>query len=288
MKSELSKIEIKAEHLSTDAIGNDFIVLDDISKVPLFNYPTKVDFAVFGICLKGRIEGTINLKPVSFTENDTFIVLPEQIIQHLYISDDFKGLIFMMSTRFLNNLELSIKDSISVLLYVKENPVIHLTPDEIGHLLRYYEILIQTIRMPDNTNRLEIVRLLLRALLYIINDFSQLRKNRTTLKPKRERVFDAFYNLVLTHYKESRKTAFYAEKLCLTPKYLSRVIKGITGKSVCDWIDDYVILEAKSLLKSSNMSIQQISDQLNFPNQSFFGRFFKRLTGVSPSGYKKA
>jgi AraC-like DNA-binding protein len=79
---------------------------------------------------------------------------------------------------------------------------------------------------------------------------------------------------------------FYAKKLCMAPKYLSAVIKEKTGKSAFEWINDYVILEAKSLLKSTNMTIQQISDELNFANQSFFGKYFKRLAGMSPKSYR--
>ena len=69
--------------------------------------------------------------------------------------------------------------------------------------------------------------------------------------------------------------------------YLSTVIKNVSGKTAAEWIDDYVILEAKSLLKSTNLTIQQISDGLNFPSQSFFGKYFKRQTGISPKEYKK-
>ena len=79
---------------------------------------------------------------------------------------------------------------------------------------------------------------------------------------------------------------FYARQLCITPKYLTTLIKRISGLSVSEWIDNYVILEAKTLLKYSTMSIQEISYSLNFPNQSFFGCYFKRHAGLSPSQYK--
>jgi AraC-like DNA-binding protein len=80
---------------------------------------------------------------------------------------------------------------------------------------------------------------------------------------------------------------FYADRMCFTPKYLSKVIKENSGKSANSWIDDYVILEAKAMLKSTNMTVQQINDELNFPSQSFFGKYFKRIVGVSPKEYKR-
>ena len=93
--------------------------------------------------------------------------------------------------------------------------------------------------------------------------------------------------VVMENYKQERSVSFYADKLCVTAKYLSLVVKNVSGKSAGDWIDEYVILEAKALLKSSNMTIQEIADVLNFANQSFFGKYFKHHTGVSPKEYRK-
>ena len=95
-----------------------------------------------------------------------------------------------------------------------------------------------------------------------------------------------FIDCVHKSYKKQRGMEFYADKLSLTPKYLSKLIKDNTGTSALEWIDNYVILEAKAFLKSTNMTIQQISDELNFPSQSFFGKYFKRHVGVSPKEYR--
>jgi AraC-like DNA-binding protein len=80
--------------------------------------------------------------------------------------------------------------------------------------------------------------------------------------------------------------AFYADKLCLTPKYLSKLIKQASGKSAPEWIDNFVILEAKNLLKYTNLAIKEIVFQLHFPNQSVFYKFFKAHTGMTPSEYR--
>ena len=92
---------------------------------------------------------------------------------------------------------------------------------------------------------------------------------------------------VFIYYKQERSISFYAEKLCLTPKDLSSIIKQATGKLAGEWIDACVVLEAKMLLKCSEKSIQQIAEELNFANQSFFGKYFKHHTGMSPSKYKE-
>jgi AraC-like DNA-binding protein len=101
-----------------------------------------------------------------------------------------------------------------------------------------------------------------------------------------EAVLEKYLKVVQDNYKEQRGLEFYADKLCVTSKHLSKVIKETSGKPANDWIDELVALEAKALLKSTNMTIQQISDELNFPSQSFFGKYFKRVAGVSPSEYK--
>jgi AraC-like DNA-binding protein len=92
--------------------------------------------------------------------------------------------------------------------------------------------------------------------------------------------------LVQEHYRKERLIGFYADKLCITPKYLSKLVKETTGRSAGDWIERHVTLEARAMLQSSDMTIQQIATSLNFPNQSFFGKYFKRATGISPKQYR--
>lgn len=105
---------------------------------------------------------------------------------------------------------------------------------------------------------------------------------------RQEELFERFITEVEAHYRKERNIKFYADLLCITPKYLSSVIFKVSQRLAGEWIDDYVMLEAKTLLKSGRLSIQQISEQLNFPNQSFFGKFFKRYAGVSPKEYKNS
>ena len=102
-----------------------------------------------------------------------------------------------------------------------------------------------------------------------------------------EEYFKQFTHLLGEHFREERSVGFYARQLCITPKYLTTLIKRISGQSVSEWIDNYVILEAKALLKSGQYTIQQVSDMLNFANQSFFGVYFKKAVGCSPTAYKE-
>lgn len=101
-----------------------------------------------------------------------------------------------------------------------------------------------------------------------------------------EEYFCRFMQVLSQSYKAERRVEFYASKLCITPKYLSALIKEVSGKRPSEWIEELVMLEAKSLLRYSKITIQEIAYQLNFPNSSFFGKYFKRYTGLSPKNYR--
>jgi AraC-like DNA-binding protein len=268
------------------SIGDDFILTDDIRSVPFFDFTCKIEVVAITICLKGSIGGTLDLRDYLFPENSFIIVSPGQTVRYSYLSDDFYGLFIIMSKRFTDTIELNIKDSLFTSLYLKENPAIQLKSKELKMLLDYYAMLGKIVGMQNNPNRKEMVRLMLQAFFFGMSNFRHHLHANTIQKSRKEIHFEAFYNAILKHHKESRKVGFYANKLCLTPQYLSAIIKDVTGKSAREWIDNYIIMEAKLLLKSTDTSIQNISDSLGFPNQSFFGKFFKQHTGMSPKEYR--
>lgn len=270
------------------SIEDDIVVLKDTNSIPFFSHPMKVDKSFVAVCLKGFAEGSINLKPYRFSANDFFISLPNQIVQYNYKSEDFKAIFVVVSKRFVDNFELNARDSVSMFFYLKENPIVNLKAEELYLLFDFITMLERIMDLKHNPHRLEMVRLLGQAFFYGIYASLELQgeDNNNSNSNKKNALFDSFYNLLLRHYKDARDVKFYADKLCLTPKYLSTLIREVTGKSALEWIHEYVVLEAKSLLKSTDKTIQQISDELNFPSQSYFGRYFKRLAGVSPKVYR--
>ena len=275
------------DSLPIETIDRDFAVLNDIRQVPFFEYPTRIEDAVSVICLRGTVEASVNLKRYVFGANHIVIILPEQILQYHYISEDFSGRFVVMSKRFLELLQMNIQDTIPIFLYLRENPAMMLSPAELELCLDYYSMLDKTVKMSDNPNRKETVKYLSLALFYSANTI--FRRHHIAQKGQRSRkeiIFESFNKLVQSHHEEHRSVEFYADKLNLTPKYLTTVVRETTGKTAHDWIHEYVILSAKAILKSTNMTIQQISDKLNFPSQSFFGKYFKRMVGMSPREYK--
>lgn len=273
------------ENVEVDSIANDFILLDNPIVSSAFDYPFKVDVTTVIICLSGTSKGTINLKPYDTQAPCLIIVLPEQILQYEYLSEDFSGLFIVMSKQFTNNLLMNMQERAPLSMSVLNNPWTPLNDEELQTMKNYYSMLQQTVRMKDNPHRTEIVKHLIQAFFY--SSSYQFHKIPDIKKQtKQEMLVEKFLNLAQSNYKKYRTLDFYADELCLTPKYLSKVIKDNSGLSANGWIDNYVILEAKALLKSTNMTIQQISDELNFPSQSFFGKYFKRNVGISPQKYR--
>ncbi len=268
-----------------DSIDNDFILVEKPAFASTLDYPFKLDVTIVIICIEGISRGKVNLIPLTTASPGFATILPDQILEYEYMSEDFDGLIIIMSKRFTESL--NIEKGFSLFLTLRDNPFIPLTLEELDAMVAFYTIMQRAVRKKDNPYRMEVVKHLIKAFFYNTGyQYHNLSNNEK--KSKNEKLVESFLSIVQMHYKEQRGVEFYANELCLTPKYLSKVVKETSGKSANDWIDNHVILEAKALLKSTNMTIQQISDEFSFPSQSFFGKYFKRNVGLSPKEYKNS
>jgi AraC-like DNA-binding protein len=275
---------------SSSAINNfenKFILLENPSYKSVVNHPVKLDAVVTIICRKGYMEGTLNLKKFKVKAQGLFIVLADQILQFEYFSDDFSGLSIIMSKSFLENTFSDIQMSLPLFRYVYDNPWIKLDQEEMKSMIEQFSLLQRTVRMKENPNLQETLKHLILAFFYGTGYLFYGSRNEFQ-KTKQDILVEKFLSIVKENYREQRLIEFYSEKLFLTPKYLSKVIREKSGKSAGEWIEDHVMLEAKALLKSTDKTIQQISDELNFPSQSFFGKYFKRREGISPKKYRKS
>lgn len=271
-----------------DTIADDFAIFDNIDQVPLFDFPTRMDCVMFAICTRGYVEIGINLERHTLRSQQLGVMRPDQILQLFHISDDFEGKFILMSRAFLEDARIDFKNALTMFLYFKENPFTDLTQNEADILMEYHAILKRKVRLENLEYRKVITQHILHALFYEVNMFFSSHKSEPLQKQTRkEELFEQFMKTVAMYYKKERSVAFYADKLCLTPKYLSTTVKEVSGRLAGEWINQCVILEAKTLLKSTGKNIQQIAEELNFANQSFFGKYFKQHTGISPREYKK-
>lgn len=268
---------------SLENIDGKFYIGEMTAGTSLADFPYKTDYYVCCICSAGESRGRIDLIPYSLKGLGMSINIPGQLLEHEYTSEDFLGLYILMSKEFVGSLGLPY--NFQVYMSVTENPVIALTRRQYDALLSYGNMVRSVIGI-NHPSKLEIVRHLTCAFFYGMGYyFHQISENRQL--SNEEALMQNFLKAVQTHYKTERKVLFYAEKLHLSAGYLSTLIKKASGKTAAELIDDFVVLEAKYLLKSTRLTVQQISDSLNFPTQSFFGKYFKRQTGVSPRQYRK-
>lgn len=270
-----------------DYFEDKFTLIENPAYRSVVNHPVKLDAVVTIICMKGHMDGSLNLKKFTAKAPCLFIVLADQILQCDYFSDDFTGLSIIMSKSFLEDSFLDIQVSMPLFRSVLDNPWIKLNQEELSSMLEYFHLLQRTVRKKDNPNLRETLKHLTLGFFYGTG-YRFHMESRESHKSKQDILVEKFLAIVKENYRKHRMIEFYSDKLFLTPKYLSGVIKERSGKSSGDWIEDHVMLEAKALLKSTDKSIKQISDELNFPSQSFFGKYFKRRAGISPKVYRKS
>jgi len=269
-----------------DTIDNQITLVENPADRYEGNYPVRLDEVVAIISEQGTMSGTVDLKKFKAKAPCLFIVLSGQILQCEYFINDFRGVAIIMSRKFWDGFPFDNSLQFPLFRSIRENPSIGLTRTELDSMKDYFGLMQKTIRKTENPNRSEAVKYLTIAFFHgfgyqfhrILEDMSE---------GKRDKLVEKFLQCVRENYKERRDIEFYAGKLFLTPKYLSKALKQKSGKTAAEWIEDHVMLEARALLKSTNLTIQQISEELNFPSQSFFGKYFKRIAGLSPKEYQK-
>lgn len=274
-----------------DFVDNDMALFNAESILSLFDGPSKLEVLSIALCLEGRITLNLNLREYELVPGRMVVILPNQIMEYRKENEEFRGIFFAMSMDMLELLP-QIRNMLSLFLYLKDYPCLDLTSDEQDLVQEYHAFIRRRLKDGENPYRRDLAFGLMQSFFF---ELYSLFHNHTPAvscpvksKSRQEYIFGRFYEALLRSYQSERSVKFYADRLCLTPKHLSGVVKSVSGKTVGEWIDEFVILEAKALLNSSNLNIQEIADQLNFANQSFFGKYFKHYTGMSPKEYRKS
>lgn len=228
----------------------------------------------------GRI--SINLIEYEVSAHQIIIIPDNSLIELLEISPDYDFQVIVPACNFLPALPGSILSE----TYTRNGIVLSLNEEEWTQAEMFFTLLWNILH--SSPYRRETVQHFIISLLYNLKYTYEQTRTTTPLRlSRREEIFRRFIALVNEHSKQERSVNFYADKLCLTPHYLSTIIREASGQTVMQWINQSAVLEAKVLLKHSDLLIFQISDELNFPNPSFFSKFFKRMTGMTPAEYQK-
>lgn len=226
-------------------------------------------------------------------EAPAFISMSPHANFQLSSSDNeaFDGYLLGFHQTFLQNVNISFSSINGSILATRTSPVINLQEQELSQMLRMISLTRHVMTDNGNINlKKQILYNLVAAMFYQTMLFIHRRVddvNNDSMGTRRSGYVQDFIRLVHMNYKQERGVNFYASKLFISPKYLSLLVKEATGVSAARWIDRFVITEAKNLLRYSGKNIQQVAYALNFPNQSSFGKFFKNITGISPSEFQK-
>lgn len=246
----------------------------------------KVDVDTIIFCRKGTANIEIDLIPYEIVANTQLIIIAGSIVHNISNSDDFKISYITFKHEVYDEATAQLEPSFT--FFLKEYPCVQLGEKRINKMNYLVEAMEDFYNEKTNCFRVKIFKNNIQSFLLDVYD-----KTRTLFKidkseevGRREELFIKFIHLIHKYCPQQREVGFYAEKLYITSRYLSSITQNVADKSAKYIIDKHAIQRIKIMLKYSNMSIQDISYELNFPDQSFFSRYFKKHTGMSPLEYR--
>jgi len=252
--------------------------------------PVQLSMTLIFLCVKGSLKIKINLQEYELTSSMAATLVVGSFMEIIEFSNDFKGAIMAVAPGFINFSD-DIKMGMTVFRHAASVPLYKFNEKHMKETEEIYRMMKRKLLDKNFLFREQVAKAYLALFLY--NGFqsfyerSQMTQERDA-RSRKDDLFAKFIDTVQKHYRENRQVIFYAEKLCISPKYLSSVIHDYSGKYATQWIDEYVIMDAKALLRSSNNTIKEICSILNFANQSLFAKYFKQHTGMTPREFRNS
>lgn len=254
---------------------------------PPIGQPVKINFTVIMLCTQGEVHMRMNLVEYILKKNSVLLALPSTIMEFLSASPDCK----VCSIAFSGEIYEKVRHKQGLLIlqkHVHQQALIHMSEEDTLEFVDLYKIIRKKIAAPEYKFKQEavggVMQIIFCNIFQMISEKPEFANEKT--ESRRHLIFARFLSAVEKYHVSERSISFYANELCITPKYLSQVIYAESGRHATDWIRDYVILEAKALLNTEQYTVQQVSDKLHFANSSFFGKYFKAVVGCSPRKYQ--
>lgn len=257
----------------------------------LFSHARLNALALF-LVLEGEADLTVDHMPYKLIKGSFLTLMPSHTLRMIHVDEDFRGYLIAVSSSFMNDYGLFRQKNTSMLRYVeiRKNPCAVFEPSETEVVCDQMLLVRSKIRQKDHYFYKEIMQNALAGLMLELGNIFSAKKEFTASPAlsRKEDLLEQFLKLLFENCREQHGVAYYAERLFITPQYLSLILKTLTGKSANKWIDDALIMEARVLLKAPQATVQQVADLLHFSDQSTFGKFFKKHMGVSPMEYRKS
>ena len=270
-------------------IGNDLILIDDIQRIPLPNSPRRTNFIMIGLCIEGNAKYSVDIRDYEVKKREVFLVSERHTIDKICLSPDFKALCMIVSISFFHEIIRNVSEMSALFFYSRNHPVMPFNEKQKNVFISYFEVIRSKITEKTNHFQKELIRTLMLAMFYdLSNVIYRTRQCNKKSVSRSESIFTGFIKLVEENCKTERRVRWYAKQLGISPKYLSEIIKHVSHRTPNEWLDNYVTLEIRVQLKNTTKSIKQIAHEMNFPNQSFMGKYFKEVVGMSPLKYRKS
>jgi len=251
-------------------------------------YPIKNESFFTILLLKGSIQLLVNLREVEVHEGQRLSLMPGCVFQVKDISKDLLFCGMILDKDFVEKMRKNVGVHLDLTQKYRNFVINTQSPSVMENDLQMYRLLCSELATPSYSYKTEVIQRYCEVAVLKSISLNDMADKPELSRPlnRKEQIFHDFLTLLEEYYTQERSISFYADRMCLTPKYLSTIVKEVSGKHGMQWIDEYVLLEAKALLRDGSISVKEVSDQLNFPSQSMFGRFFKKMTGLSPKQYK--
>lgn len=283
------RFEQIADTIGWDYIESGIAFYENIQDIPLKeDGSVQTDMYITTLCRCGQMRIEINTVEYTIGQNDLIMTLPNDKMANCMISPDFSGYAMCLSNRIIMEC-LSQSDVWSRAFNFKDNRVLHIDENSESVFESYTCILRQKIANKTALFHKDIIISLVRAIMYEMLSLvgESMPPTGNMLITSREVLFKRFMTLLAASRVKPRYVSWYADHLCVSSKYLSTACKQVSGKTAFAWINDYVTMDIRYLLKNSDKSIKEITDCLDFPNISFFGKYCRQHLGASPTELRR-
>ena len=262
------------------------MLCENIHHAPMFDEICLVELFVMSYCISGELHIRYDNSEYTVKAGDLLFMFPGHQICSYERSDDFMMSHVFVSPKLAQNLRETYILKSKIVYY--NHPVVHLTKDEITYINNGLNIL-KSILLNDFLYKDYIIKHFFEISILFINNIEDIKILPERKKSRVEQIFEQFCELFFANYRQSRKIIWYADKLCITPKYLSSVIKMTTGKTAAEWINDCVMMEIKNLLiLNKQLDVKEIASSMGFENLSSFCSYFKKHTGTTPMEFRNS
>lgn len=277
-----------SESLAIYALGEDLKFYQNLKYLPLTSYLSNIQSSLIVFSLRGTAKLCVYEETHWIQPNELIVLLPGQFVSFSQPSDDFLTIAIVLSSSLFGDALSGVpRFTPHFFFYMRHHYWYPQSEEDTVRLRHYLEMIKQKVTSEDAYRRELTLHLLRYLYLELLNAYEkEPAVENIKQDTRKEEIANKFFRLIMKYFKEKKDVAFYADKLCITSKYLSMVIKETSGRSAKDWIVEYVILEIKALLKNTSLNIQEIAIRTHFANQSSLGRFFRKHTGMSLSQYR--